>query len=1515
MTKPAAIFMNTLVSVLLLASQASFLPGAGKLAAPLQAGELPPGGRLQPVVGQAVFHDRSLPLAELALREPQSAGALAAGGQTSEEIPNPRLPKVANSPQTGQGPAVDGALQTRAAAAAMPAPLENVEGIGNINAVIPPDTQGDIGYDPLSGRKFYVQWVNLSFAIWDVTGTPMRVLGPLAGNTLWQGFGGPCEQTNNGDIITLYDSLAQRWLMSQFSVARPYYQCIAISTTSDPTGSWYRYAYLISADTMNDYPHFGVWPDGYYLTINQFLNGVSWAGGGALVFDRAHMLAGQDAGFQYFNLYGVDPSFGGMLPSDLDGPTPPPAGAPNYFMEVDDSTWIGPQDALRLWRFHVDWNNPSNSTFGINGQPDAVLPVAIWTPLCPLTLACIPQNGTSARLDGLGDQLMYRLAYRNFGDHQSLVVNHAVDVGNGQAGIRWYEVRDPGGSPVVHQQGTYAPDGLSRWTGSVAMDHNGDLAVGYSVSSASTYPSVRYAGRLVNDPLGVLGQSEVSLIEGGGAQTSTYYRWGDYSMMGIDPLDDCTFWYTQEYYAATSASGWRTRIGAFRFPSCSNLPPGTLSGRVTASDTGAGLAAARISAQISGQAPIQTMADNQGNYSLLLKPGVYTVTVQAYGYFQEVLTGVQVDSQTTTSLNASLDPAPKFTVSGTIRDATTGWPLYASIHIQGDPLDPPAPDHIAWNDPASGAFQISLASGITYTLQVEAWVPGYLPLTFVLAPLQADLLQDFDLQVDASTCIAPGYQAEFDGISQDFNSTAPPAGWVITHTAGTSVDWRFDDPKERGNLTGGAGGFAILDSDFAGSVDADASLETPPFDATGRSSLGLEFRYDFRAFSDLQDEIADVDVSVNQGTHWTNVWRRSGVSDRGPKLARVDLSSLAAGRPDVRVRFHYYNANYQWWWQVDDVRLGTFTCNPLPGGLAVGLVRDANTGAALPGSQVANQGGWATQAALTSDPNLPGAFYTLFSPSGSQQFTATQTGGYGAFNHLVSIQASQATRQDFDLPAGWLQASPASLDLRAFSGYSATQGLTLTNSGGLPATFNLLSMSASASPASGGTFAPAVRRSSPAHLNDSDARSVRVYNPPTVPEWPGVEYLGSWQTGLRGPWGLGFDPSIQRLWAGDIGLHRGADRDVAFQLNGAPGGAQIDTQAWIGDWASGMAYDARSGSLWQLNVGAGNCLVQLDLVRQQATGVKICPPFATSQRALAYDPTTDTFLAGSWNDQTLYLFTRQGVLIASYDTGLNIAAMVYVPNSRHLYVLVNASTGRDVYVLDGGNHFTPIGAFDVPGLGDFQQAGLAMDCSGDLWALNQETGAVIEMSSGESSPCSAVQASFLTAKPAAGTIAPGKSQLITLGLDATSLGPGTYYASLVVQNDTPYGIFSVPVSMTVAYCYNLALAPRASTQFGDANQIVTHTLTVTNTGVESDLFQITLSGNSWPVQAPRQVGPLAPGASAAFPVTVRLPAVLICPGRDSVTVTVASQGDLRRTVQAILTTRSPLNCYYFPFYP
>ena len=493
---------------------------------------------------------------------------------------------------------IDPVVQSSPLTPLIASPAFSVEGVDNVNSVLPPDTNGDVGPND------YVQWVNLSFAVYSkgtATTPPALLYGPAAGNTLWTGFGGPCESTNNGDPVVRYDHLADRWVMSQLAlpndflgilVLPPFYQCIAVSATPDPLGPYYRYQF--SFDKLNDYPKLGVWPDAYYMTMNQYsAPSLQFAGQGVVAFDRASMLLGLPATMVYFDLSSVDMNLGGMLPSDLDG-TPPPPGTPNFYMQVDDDAWgYSPVDQLQIWRFHVDWSNPSASTF----THGASLPTAPFdSNLCGNAENCIPQPAPGVSLDPLADRLMYRLQYRNFGSHESLVVNHTVDVdGTDHAGIRWYEVRDPNGSPFIYQQGSYAPDSDNRWMGSAAMDSAGNMAIGFSVSSASTYPSIRYTGRLATDPLGTLSQGETELMPGSGVQTDASGRWGDYSMMTVDPVDDCTFWYTQEYYAATTdAAGWRTRIGAFSFPSCTPSTTSTGPAVTIAATTATALEAGQV---------------------------------------------------------------------------------------------------------------------------------------------------------------------------------------------------------------------------------------------------------------------------------------------------------------------------------------------------------------------------------------------------------------------------------------------------------------------------------------------------------------------------------------------------------------------------------------------------------------------------------------------------------------------------------------------------------------------------------------------------------------------------------------------------------------------------------------------------------------------------------------------------------------------------------------------------------
>jgi hypothetical protein len=535
-----------------------------------------------PVTIRSDRHDRS-PL----LRH------MAAGKALEGDKPEKRNPRWRRASRHPRGLRMDSAVQTTPAAPVMPAPSTSIEGVSNTNGVLPPDTNGDVG------PNHFVQWVNLSFAVYSKgtsTTPPALLYGPAPANTLWTGFGGPCETRNDGDPIVRYDHLADRWMMSQLAVPNsffgllfgPFYECIAVSATPDPLGAYHRYQF--SFDKLNDYPKMGVWPDGYYMSMNQFTSfSLQYAGQGVVAFDRDKMLAGLPATAIYYDLAAVDINLGGMLPADLDGPGPP-AGSPAYFVQVDDDAWGAEPDQLQLWKFQTDWANPALSSF----TRAAELPTEPFdSDMCSYARNCIPQPGTTSKVDAMTDRLMYRLQYRNFGSHESLVVNHTVDAdATDHAGVRWYEIRNPGTAPVIHQQGTYAPDTDHRWMASAAMDKAGNMALGFSVSGSVTFPSIRYTGRLANDPLNLMTLGEADLIVGSGSQLHASGRWGDYSSLVVDPVDDCTFWYTQEYYAATSEAGWQTRIGSFSLPNCeasapSNLPAVSISASTpTATEAG-----------------------------------------------------------------------------------------------------------------------------------------------------------------------------------------------------------------------------------------------------------------------------------------------------------------------------------------------------------------------------------------------------------------------------------------------------------------------------------------------------------------------------------------------------------------------------------------------------------------------------------------------------------------------------------------------------------------------------------------------------------------------------------------------------------------------------------------------------------------------------------------------------------------------------------------------------------------
>ena len=620
------------------------------LAAPSRADD-------RPIVIEGFFIGKSAPLRDINATAAFAALSSRRGAAPQVKESINRLDLIGRPAQAASaarrlaapGPAVsDPVAQLDFGASITPLPRSSFEGMGNLdNAVLtgfvtwPPDNDGDVG------RRYYAQMNNISFEIFDKR-TGDSVLGPLPNVAIWSSAvdqnGDPlsiCGKNNDGDPIVLYDHQARRWIFTQFALGAyepgpPFlfglggYECIAVSTSSDPTGSYYLYEFEIvpgsfdePAFGLNDYPKLGVWPDGLYMSTNEFIASpatgfaFSFQGASATAIDKWAMYAGKPAKAIKFLIPAAtepdQPFHFSLQPSHWEGDNRPMEhdhdrwcghargeGAPNIFIQnMDYETW-GPlppftqPDGIHHWAFDANFRRPERSRFTDLG----LIPTPAFDSLGAYLYGAfgvgVPQPGTSHTLDILGQSTMTRAQYRSFRGYDVIVGNVAtcvlpsgetcVDAGgdvhtDGRIGTRWFELRKkPRGGWKLHQSGTWSPDdGDSRWMGSAAMDAEGNIAVGYSVSGPTTYPSVRYAARQADDPRGKLG-SEQSCVEGSASQDVTIggdpvLRWGDYSTISVDPKDGCTFWYTNEFYDVGvddcyPGGCWKTQVCSFKLKGC-----------------------------------------------------------------------------------------------------------------------------------------------------------------------------------------------------------------------------------------------------------------------------------------------------------------------------------------------------------------------------------------------------------------------------------------------------------------------------------------------------------------------------------------------------------------------------------------------------------------------------------------------------------------------------------------------------------------------------------------------------------------------------------------------------------------------------------------------------------------------------------------------------------------------------------------------------------------------------------
>ena len=1248
------------VSVSLLMVTASALFGAAP----------PPGAKVvKPTVIHAQRSGISPPMRAMKVIKPTDHN-----GTNLRPMLNPRLPRR-GSPNAPVGRTEN--VQRTMGKLAIPSPLTSFDGVGDADFVQPADTTMDVSTDQV------LQWVNLSWAVYDKTGTLLG--GPFEGNSFWSGLGGVCADNNGGDILVRWDQFAQQWWVSQLAYPGGpdgFHQCIAVSTSSDALGTYYQYDFLYSATDLNDYPKVGMWPvngavagsdvvnNGFYVSVNNFVDDSFFGGSKIMAFDRQAQLSGSAGVMEIYDLSQINPNYGIALPADLRGTTLPADGSPETFINFGRPDLDGsPGPVLHVFQATTDFTNPNNSQ--LVQLDDIPVDDFDW-----LTLANdgAPQVGGGA-LEVLNDRPMYRADYRVFADHDSLLMMHDVNVQTppaAQSGERWYELRNvAAGSPALFQSGTYGPDDNTwRWMGSIAQDASGDIAMGFSATSDGTGivpdPSVHYTGRVVSDPPGTMTQGEDTFIDSD--QPFSGFRWGDYSTVVVDPVDQCTFWYTTMY----GAGDWATRIGSFKFANCTLGPSGTIAG--TVSDGTNPIAGVKVSAGISS-----TTTDATGAYSMTLPVGTYDMTATKYGFLPGSAPGVVVTEDTTTTQDFTLAQAPSVDINGTVKDAASGWPLYAKIVITASG----APTFSMYTDPVTGYYSQTLVAGIPYTFTVTAVSNGYqagggiVPLTPVNTP--TGMVLNWTLTADPQTCTAPGYSPTINGVFEDFSGGAIPPGWTVINNSTGGIpptQWIVALTNEpcgdyTGNLTGGSGPFAVANSDCAGpTVAMDTQLITPPVDMSSLSSATLRFDEDYHWLFDN----ADVDVSTDGGVSWTNVLAQTS-DQRGPRTVNIDITSLAAGQSSVQARFHNYNAFFAWWWQVDDVLLGQALCTPLPGGLVVGNVLSTESGNGLNGATVSNttNGGSTTTFATPDDPAQPDGMYILFSESGSNTLQATDS-LYGTDSHTLTVIPNSTVRQNFSLASGNVSANPTRFDARV-DPPNGTQAMTmnLSNSGGASASFQILEINAPLLANHTSGFAPgSVREAARARLTSkgmANARSAQGLPPLATKPAPGRpmaigDVIASYPTGLAGGWGV--LSSGPNFWLSNIAGLGGDEHDWEYDsASGTQTGANIDNTGWVGagGFTADGAFDVLTGMMWQVNVGGDNCIYELNPNTQAATGNKICgsPWTGTSQRGLAYDVTNDAFFIGGWNEGIVYHIDQSGNVIDSANVGLSISGLAYAP--------------------------------------------------------------------------------------------------------------------------------------------------------------------------------------------------------------------------------------------------------------
>ncbi len=803
---------------------------------------------------------------------------------------------------------------------AMPTPSLTFDGAGmadNIQAgdpggFTPPDTNGDVG------PNHYVSSINVVLKVYNKNGT-VAANAKLTSD-LFSGLpaNDPCRTRNDGDPVVVYDSMADRWVVTQFSIpalisggAGNNFECMAVSKTSDPTGAYYTWSYVYPGGIGNDYPKIGVWPDAYHLTFNQFNNaGTAFLGMGFLSQDRPKALAGDPTTtVVYKNIAPIDPNAGGGLPADVDGVVAPPVGMAEVISEFRADEFGDPLDCIRFYKWVPNFVTPGSSTLTV--LPDVAL--AAFDARAPSSRAAIEvQGGTS--LDALSDRVMHRLAYRNLGTPaapvSSYVGSFAVNVSGVnptgastyQTGVRWYEMRRTADTFSVNDQGTQATgagngaSGLNNWMSSVAQDNQGNIGLGYSQAGTTQRADIKIAGR-TGAPTGTLNEGEALMFAAPAVQSGSN-RWGDYSSMTVDPTDDCTFWYTQEYYAANGGSNFSSRVGTFKFPACTAAPKGTISGTITSCSSGLPVNGASVDAT----GGFNRLTGAPGTYSMTVAPGSYTVSASKAGGFIGASQNTTVTNGGTSTVNICMNgvaliaggtpsivsescglpnqsPDPGETLSVALPLSNTGAAnttnLVATLQATGGVLAGSAQNYGVVL--AGGA---SVTRNFSFTVDPATSCGGTVTLTWVLTDGAANLGTVTKSYVTGTPVV--NLTQNFDGVTPP----ALPAGWVQNQTVGTGITWvtNTTTPNSAPN--------SAFANDPSG-VNASA-IESPSF-AVSVPNASLTFQKSFNTESTFDGAVLEIKIG---GGAWTDILTAGGTFVTGGYNATIStgFSSPIGGR-------------------------------------------------------------------------------------------------------------------------------------------------------------------------------------------------------------------------------------------------------------------------------------------------------------------------------------------------------------------------------------------------------------------------------------------------------------------------------------------------------------------------------------------------------------------------------------------------------------------------------------------